>query len=988
MNTQPFRLREGGLVVRQKPVNFTFDQLQYDGFEGDTLASALLANGVRLFGRSFKYHRPRGVLTAGNFEPNALVELRTGARREPNTQATMVELFDGLEASSQNRWPSLAHDLLSVNSKLSAFLPAGFYYKTFKWPRSFWTKVYEPIIRRAAGLGSLSGKNDPDRYENANAHCDVLVVGSGPAGLMAAEAANQAGARVILCDENPRLGGSLLSERIDVHGRPGHEWALDAPSRLEAAGVRVMTRTAVVGWYDSNTFAAVEKVADHLPEPPPHLPRQRLWRIVAKQVVIATGAQERPLVFADNDRPGVMLASAARAYVNQYAVQPGRRAVIVGNNQGMETTATDLARAGIEIAAIVDPKGVVSAELNNIISGQDIAGVRGGRAVSGLRVSGAKGRRTIGCDVVCVAGGWNPSVHLISQRGIKPVWDEKILSFVPPEASGPGYVCAGSARGLYATANCLEDGYEAGLSAAREAGFGDAKVPKTVSVASGPSQGRIEPMWRPEGNYKGKCFVDLQNDVTDKDVRLAASEGYVSVEHLKRYTTLGMATDQGKTANVPGLALLSQERGLKISEVGTTTYRPPYAPVSLGVIAGHSQGATWRPVRRTAFHDWAEEHGARFVEAGLWMRWYYFPRDGESFADAAFREVNAVRTSGGFADVSTLGKIDLQGKDAIELINRVYTNSFTKLPVGRARYGLMLREDGLVLDDGTVTRFDKNRYFISTTTGEAGHVMEHLEYCHQVLWPDLDVQMVSVSDQWAGLAIAGPNARKVVAELVDGFDVSNEAFPFLSAAEITVCNGVPAKLLRISFSGELGYELYVPYGYGDAVVRAVAEAGKAHDVGPYGLEALGVMRIEKGHVAGSEITGWATADDLGLGWMVSAKKPHNYIGRMLAQREGLVAPDREVLVGLKPLNPAEKIPCGCHLIADGGLNVAEADHGYVTATTWSPTLETNIAIGVLKRGRERHGEKLRAADPLRGYDVMVEVVDPVFYDPENARVRD
>ncbi len=987
MSAQAYRLERGGLVERSKPLHFTFDQLQYDGYAGDTLASALLANGVRLVGRSFKYHRPRGIFTAGNYEPNALVELRNGARREPNTQATMAELFDGLEATSQNRWPNLSLDLLSVNSKLSPLLSAGFYYKTFMWPRSFWTKVYEPFIRRAAGLGSAAGANDPDRYEKAYAHCDVLVVGSGPAGLMAAEAASGAGARVILCEEHPRIGGALLTERIEIDGRPGQDWALDARSRLQASGVRIMPRTAVVGWYDGNTFAAMERVADHLAEPPAHLPRQRLWRIAAKQVVIATGAQERPLVFPDNDRPGVMLASAARTYVNQYAVRPGRRAVIFGNNQSMETTAHDLARAGVDIAAIIDPKDVVSSDISHVVRGQGVAVVRGGRSISGVKPSG-RGAKTIGCDLICVAGGWNPSVHLISQRGMKPVWDNEIQSFVPPVTSGPGFICVGASRGLYSTESCLEDGYQAGLAAAREAGFKDVETATRTFTASGPEQGRVEPLWRPESGAKGKCFVDMQNDVTDKDVSLAAREGYVSVEHLKRYTTLGMATDQGKTANVPGLGLLAGDLGKEIGEVGTTTFRPPYAPVSLGVIAGHSRGPTWRPVRRTAFHGWAEEQGAKFIEAGLWMRWHYFPRAGEGFAEATAREVNQVRNAAGFADVSTLGKIDIQGRDAVELINRVYTNSFTKLPIGRARYGLMLREDGIALDDGTVTRFDKDRFFITTTTGEAGHVMEHLEYCHQVLWPELDVQMVSASDAWAGLAIAGPKSRDVIAELVDGFDVSNEAFPFLSAAEITVCGGVPAKLFRISFSGELAYELCVPYGFGDAVVRTLAERGARHGLVPYGLEALGIMRIEKGHVAGSEITGWATAGDLGLGWMVPEKKPHNYIGRAMAAREGLIDPNREVLVGLKSLNPSEKVPAGSHLIADGALNSPEADHGHVTATTWSPTLNAYIALGVLKRGRERHGEILRAANPLQKYDVMVEVADPVFYDPENARVRD
>ena len=749
-----------------------------------------------------------------------------------------------------------------------------------------------------------------------------------------------------------------------------------------------MARTAVVGWYDGNTFAALERVCDHMAEPPEHLPRQRLWRIAAKQVVIATGAQERPLVFPDNDRPGVMLASAARAYVNRYAAKPGTRAVIIGNNGDIGTTADDLALAGIEIAAIVDPTDVGGVSRDHVFARMTITGLRGKKGVRGARIAplGAGRPQSVACDLVCVAGGWNPSVHLVSQRGIKPVWDQAILGFVPPEKSGDGFVCAGAMRGVYSTADCLEDGDRAGREAAERAGLEAVKASRAPISVSGPDQGRVAAAW-PSAKTGGKAFIDLQNDVTVKDVALAAREGYVSVEHLKRYTTLGMATDQGKTANVTGLAVLADELAKAIPDVGTTTFRPPYLPVSLGALAGHASGPTYRPVRRSAFHDWAEENGAKFIEAGMWMRWHYFPDEGESFEEAVAREIHGVRNRAGFCDVSTLGKIEIQGPDAVELINRVYTNSFTKLAVGRSRYGLMLREDGIVFDDGTVTRLGEDRFFITTTTGEAGPVMEHLEYCHQVLWPKLDLHMVSVSDAWAGLAIAGPNTRDVLQAVVDDLDLANDAFPFLSAAEITVCNGVPARLMRISFSGELAYELYVPYRFGDAVVRAIAGAGVLHGIGPYGLEALGVMRIEKGHVAGSEINGLATGEDLGLGWMISDKKPSDYIGRALKERYGLVDIDRQVLVGLKPVKPKERVFPGAHLLAKDSPLDGEYDEGYVTAAAWSPTLDTHIALGLLKRGRRRHGEVVRAANPLQRQEVLVEVVDPVFYDSEHERVR-
>ncbi len=987
MTQQANRLESGGILVRERPVEFEYDGIRYEGFEGDTLASALMANGIRTVGRSFKYHRARGIYTAGSHEPNALVELRTGARREPNTLATMAELHAGLIAASQNCWPTVRHDLMSVNSALSAFLVAGFYYKTFKWPRRFWTNIYEPVIRRAAGLGHASGKADPDRYEKSYAHCDVLVVGAGPAGIAAADSAARAGARVILCDEHARIGGALLNDRTEINGQAGVEWALDAPSRLSRLGVKVMPRTTVAGWYDDNTFAAAERVSDHLAEPPKHLPRQKLWRIAARHVVVASGAIERPLLFSGNDRPGVMLASSARAYVNHYAVRPGSRAVVCGNNDDLYTTAADLRRAGIAIAAIVDSRS--AQEPSDVaLAGSLVSQAVGGRSVRKVAVTDLEGgaRRTIKCDLVCVAGGWMPNVSLLSQRGVKPAWNEGLQSLVPPETEAETYTCAGACAGRFGTQECLAEGARAGRRAAAAAGIDVPPGEAAPFAASGPFQGKPGGQSRVRGEA-GKTFVDLQNDVTARDIELAAREGYGAVEHLKRYTTMGMATDQGRLSNVNGLAVLADVRGVPVSEVGTTTYRPPYTPVTLGTLAGHFQGRTWRPRRLSGFHDWAAERGAEFVENGLWMRWNCFAQPGESLAQAAAREVKAVRSGAGMCDVSTLGKIEIQGPDAVELIDHVYAGNLRKLTVGRSRFALMLREDGMVFDDGTVTRLARDHFLVTTTTGNAGRAMEHLEYCHQVLWPKLDLHMVSVTDAWSGLSIAGPRSRDVLETVVDRLDLSNEAFPFLSAADTSVCAGVPARLMRISYSGELAYEIYVPYQFAEDFIRTLEERGKEFGLCPYGLEALGIMRIEKGHVAGSELNGRTTPADVGLEWAASGTKSAGYIGRALSAREGLVDPEREVLVGLKAVKPTQEIAAGSHLLNKRGSRTLADTQGYVSAACFSPTLEQNIALAFLKRGRERHGEVLRAANPLQKREILVEVTSPVFYDPESDRVR-
>jgi methylglutamate dehydrogenase subunit C len=987
-----WRLPSGGLIDRSKPVSFAFDGRHYQGYAGDTLASALLGNGVHLVGRSFKYHRPRGILAAGSEEPNALVELRTGARREPNTRATVVELYDGLAAASQNRWPSLVFDALAINSVLAPCLAAGFYYKTFMWPAALWEKLYEPLIRRAAGFGHASGAPDPDHYEKAFLHCDVLVVGGGPAGLTAALAAGRTGARVVLCEDDFRLGGRLLADRRTVAGRPSADWADAVVDDLRGLpNVRLMPRTTVVGVYDGGTYSALERVNDHVAEPPPYEPRQRLWRIFARRAILAAGAIERPLTFGDNDRPGIMLAGAVRAYVNRYAVRPGRRAVIFATNDESARTALDLADAGVGVAAIVDPRAEPGTEVAaaakrcgaRLIAGGAVTRAHGARRVRGVDVRTPSGTsERITCDLVCVSGGWNPTIHLASHLGARPVWDERLAAFVPGELP-PGMATAGAAGGSLALAGALADGARAGLAAASDCGFEGqpVEVPRTD-----PESTRGATLWRVRGTC-GKAFIDLQNDVTAGDVALAEREGFRAVEHLKRYTTLGMATDQGRTSNVTGLALMAELTARTIPETGTTGFRPPFTPVAIGAFAGHHRGKAFRPTRLPPSHRWAQEQGAVLGEAGDWLRARWFPLPGETdWLTSVSREVAAVRAHVGVCDVSTLGKIDLQGADAAAFLDRLYINTFSNLSTGRARYGVMLREDGHVLDDGTVARLGPERFIVTTTTANAGKVLQHMELAHQWLWPELDVQLCSVTEHWAQYSVAGPHARDVLRAVVDtGHDISNAAFPYMAAADVSALGGLAARLFRVSFSGELAYEIAVPAGWGDALMRAVMDAGRAHGIVPYGTEALGVMRIEKGHVGGGELNGQTTARDLGLGRMMSTRK--DYIGRVMAQRPGLVDPDRPALVGIKPVDPEARPRAGAHLIPEGAEPVAANDQGHVTSVAYSPSLGHWIGLALFARGPERHGERVRAYDPVRGGDTPVEVCAPTFLDPSGERLR-
>ena len=972
--TQAFRNATGGLIDRTKSVAFTFDGRHLQGFQGDTLASALLANGVRLVGRSFKYHRPRGILSAGPEEPNALVELREGSAREPNTRATVTEVFDGLSARSQNRFPSLKHDFRSINGKLAPVFAAGFYYKTFMWPAAFWERVYEPLIRRAAGLGRASGLPDPDPYEKQTAFADLLVIGAGPSGLAAALAASETGARVILADQDFANGGRLLSDQRTINGEPASFWLAETEAKLHAApNIRILTRTTITGVYDGATYAGVERVSDHLATPGKR-PRQRLWRIIAPRAVLATGAIERPLVFGGNDLPGIMLAGAVRSYINRFAVRPGTRAVVFANNDDGASTIADLVQAGIDVVGLIDPRPEPSPALLHlaashcipVFGGSTIRQATGGAALKGVILGGNADGTTLACDLLAMSGGWNPAVHLASHHGGKPVWHERLAAFLPGPMP-PGMRAAGAAAG----ALCLGDA----LSTGNRAGGGDGSAPLTS-----PENAESTPLWQvPDAG--GKAFVDFQNDVTAADIALAAREGFTAVEHLKRYTTLGMATDQGKTSNVTGLAMMAALTGRTIAQTGTTVFRPPYTPVAIGVMGGLHRGAHYRPQRRTPAHDWAEQQGAEFIDASGWLRATHFPQTDETLQQSVNREVRTVRSAVGFCDVSTLGKIDVQGVDAGAFLDFVYANTISSLDPGRVRYALMLREDGFVFDDGTVARLSKTHFLMTTTTANASRVLQHLDFCHRVLKPGLDLCIEPVTDQWTQFALAGPQARAVLEKLVDrSLDVTDRALPFMAMIAATICD-VPARLFRISFSGELAYEIALGAAHGADVAGALKAAGAV----PYGLEALNVLRLEKGHPTGAELNGQTTAADLGLARMLSKKK--DFVGRALMDRAALLDPERQALVGLRPRSATATLQAGAHLIPAGASAHISNDHGHVTSAAYSATLQCWIGLGLLAGGERRVGDICRAVNPIQKHETEVEIVSRVFHDPDGRALH-
>jgi methylglutamate dehydrogenase subunit C len=994
----PRRTAGGSRLDRARQVSFSFDGQTFHGYAGDTLASALLANGVTLFGRSFKYHRPRGLLSAGVDEPNALVTLLAGDIREPNIPATQVEIHDGLVAVSQNRGPSLNYDPSAVNQLGGKVLGAGFYYKTFMGPRAgplrgtrFWM-LAEKFIRRAAGLGRAGHARDTAGYERMNAFCDVLVVGSGPAGLAAAKAAAQGGGRVILAELEPRFGGSLNWSGETIGGIPGPNWAADLVADLDKMqNVRLLSRTTVWGYYDDNTLAAIQRVSAHKRAAAPGEPRHRQWTIRAGSVVLATGALERPLVFPGNDRPGVMLAGAAERYAAEFGVLAGDKIAVFANNDGAYRSAAALRRAGASILVIIDVRADISSRARalaaeaggELLLGHAVVATEGGKRLSGFKVQpfdAGSGRlngdaRTLQADALLVSGGWSPAIHLASQAGGRPQWDERLQAFLPPEPT-QNWIGAGAFTGSFSTEQAIHEGLRAGAAASGGA-YSDAAVPE---IAPEPLDSFPAPVF--EVKAKGKAFVDFQHDVTADDIRLAHREGFVSAEHLKRYTTLGMATDQGKTSNIPGLAIMAEARGVSIPEVGATRFRAPFAPVSMGSIAAERYGDL-KPERLTPMHDWHVEQGAQMYPAGLWFRPAIYGAAGETLEQAYVREAKAVRETAGIVDVSTLGKIAVQGPDAAAFLDRVYTNVFATLAIAKARYGLMLREDGFAMDDGTTWRLGPEDFLMTTTTANAGKVMQHLEYFLETVWPELKVTLTSVTDEWAGAAVAGPRARDILTACVSGTAVGNEALPFMGIVHGEIA-GAPVMICRLSFSGELAYEVYCGAGHGQHVWDALIEAGGPFGMVPYGLEALGALRIEKGHVTGSEIDGRTTARDLHLDWMLSKKKP--FIGSAMMDREGLTAPDRLSLVGLISRD-GRALNGGAHIVEYDDPTVLRDSIGHITAACFSPALGKHIGLALLKGGKARHGTRAYVSDPLRNRFGPVEIVSHYFFDPEGSRMH-
>ena len=996
--SQKYRLDNIGYINRDKKISFTFNGKKYFGYEGDTLASALLANGIHLVGRSFKYHRPRGFFGAGVDEPNAKVQLYKGAKTEPNANATEVELVEGLIVKSQNCWPSVSFDFGAINNLFQKFFPAGFYYKTFMWPKSFWYKVYEPIIRKAAGLGVAPLKPDPDRYEHKYEYCDVLIAGSGPSGLASALAAAKNGARVILAEDKSRFGGSLLVDEVTIGNKKGKEWADEAISQLKSMpNVIVKNRSQVFGYYDHNMMVMFEKTRDHIENPNKFTPRQKLWYIRAKEIVISTGSLERPLIFGNNDRPGILLSSAAKEYLKVYGVLVGRKPIIFTNNDSAYDTAIEFKKNGIN-PLVVDTRtnsdsSVISEAKNlniDIKFFHGIANTKGHLKVNSATIgkfnsdkSSYENLEEVSCDCICVSGNWTPTVHLSSQSGNKLKFNETIDAFIPSQ-SRQKESTIGSANGSFTLKQALEDGFNKGFELSNKITNKNSK--STAPTSNERSYGEHDKFWcmpLPKNKHY-KRFVDFQNDVAVSDIELAVREGFRSIEHVKRYTTLGMATDQGKTSNLNGLQLVSNIEGKIVPEVGYTTFRPPYTAVTIGTIVGREVGKHYRPTRKSPMHEWHEKNNAVFVDAGLWLRPRYYKQGNESLEEAAKREANNVRKNVGVCDVTSLGKIDIKGPDTAEFLNRIYTNAWMKLPVGKARYGVMLREDGIVFDDGTTTRISENHFHMTTTTAQAVNVLAHLEYYLQVVWPELNVNVLSTTEQWAGAALAGPNSRELLSKLFPETNILNEALPFMGYKESDLFD-VPARIFRISFSGELAYEINVESSYGTFMWEKIIEFGQEMNIEPYGTEALSTLRIEMGHVAGSELDGRTIPYDVSLEGMLSKKK--DFIGKRSLTREAFLNPKREKVVGVIPLDKKTTIPEGSHLVKDGNAFSPNPKLGHVSASCWSVEYNNPFSLAIIQDGKNRIGEKLYAVSPLNNKNIAVEIVSSHYVDPKGERVR-
>ncbi|XKE46395.1 sarcosine oxidase subunit alpha family protein [Halomonas organivorans] len=1004
------RLARGGRIDRSRKLSFTFNGQRYQGHAGDTLASALLANGVDIVNRSFKYSRPRGIVAAGAEEPNAVVQLgKTEAAQVPNVRATQQALYEGLEARSTNGWPNVQRDLMSLVGKLGGqFMPPGFYYKTFMAPASLWM-TYEKYIRKSAGLGRSPMEKDPDLYDHLHQHCDVLVIGAGPAGLAAALAAGRSGARVILADEQEEMGGSLLDSRERLDDKPADAWVAETLQALAAMdNVTLLPRTTANGYHDHHFVTLHERRTEHLADTAPvkdgrRQARSRMHRVRAGRVVLATGAHERPLVYAGNDVPGNLLAGAISTYIRRYGVVPGRKLVLSTSNDHAYRAALDWVEAGREVVAIADARANPDGELVEqaralgirIIPGSAVIEAKGESRVNAARVAKIDldgfqvvgSAETLACDTIASSGGYSPVIHLASHTGGRPTWNDDILGFVPTLVKGVS--AAGGAQGVYVTGRVLADGVAAGARAAEETGFapGEVSLPRVAERRDGAAVALYQVPHEKPTLRAPKQFVDLQNDVTAAGIELATREGFESIEHVKRYTAMGFGTDQGKLGNINGMAIAARCLGRPIPEVGTTVFRPNYTPVTFGAIVGRHCRDLFDPERYTAMHQWHVEHGAEFEDVGQWKRPWYFPRrvDGktETMHEAVARECRAVREAVGILDASTLGKIDIQGPDAREFLGRVYTNKWAKLAPGRVRYGLMCKDDGMVFDDGTTSCLGENHFLMTTTTGGAATVLEWLELWHQTEWPELEVYFNSVTDHWATMTITGPEARKLLAEVTD-MNLDRESFKFMDWREGVVA-GVPARVFRISFTGELAFEINVQANYALHVWETLFAHGEKYGLTPYGTETMHVLRAEKGFIiAGQDTDGSVTPEDLGMHWCVGYDKPFSWIGQRALSRPDTKRSDRKQLVGLRPKDPKVVLEEGAQIVFDPQHAIPMPMVGHVTSSYYSPTLDSGFALAVVKGGQQKMGESvyLPMAD---GQVHEAEIVSPIFVDPKGER---
>ena len=995
------RVKTSKFIDETTRVSFKFNSKNYYGYKGDTLASALIANGIHLVGRSFKYHRPRGIMTAGSEEPNAIVQLNNNsALSEPNVRATEVEIYDGLEASSQNCWPSVNFDIGGINNFLSPLLPAGFYYKTFMWPASFWEK-YEYFIRKSAGLGKSPAAPDPDIYDHKYIHCDVLVIGGGISGIMAAKTAAQNGLNTLLVEEKPNLGGTTIyqnSEQHKINNQTSSIWLEKEIANLESLdNLEIKTRTSVAAFHGYNFLLARENLTDHLPiKDRTNKVRQRLLKIRAKKVITATGSLERPLVFNNNDRPGILLSSAIKKYIDFYGVSCGEDNVLFTNNDSAYETALSLFKKGIRVKAIVDireqPSSKIIEEVESngikVYKEYTVVNTEGYKKINKISIMqlSKDGQSVIGskidldCDCLGLSGGWTPAVHLFTQSGGKLRFRDEDQVFIPNHYPSK-QISIGSCNGDFELDEILN------LVPTQLKNF--LEIEKTeyenlsIEISKNLSKRNIWLLPSDKVLGKTKPFVDYQNDATAKDIKLALREGFKSIEHVKRYTTTGMGTDQGKLGNMHALGIIAETAGVKMGELGTTTFRPPYTPLSFGTIVGRNVGEYFDIFRKTTIHEWHVKNNAEFENVGQWKRAWYYPKTTEDMHQAVQRESKAARESAGILDASTLGKIDIQGTDASEFLNRVYTNTWSKLGIGKCRYGLMLHEDGMVYDDGVTTRLDENHYIMTTTTGGAANVMSKLEDYLQTEWPELDVYLTSVTDHFATISVCGPNSKKIVSKVIPDLDLSDENFPHMSFKNAKI-DKVKCRVMRISFTGEHSYEINIQASFGKSVWEKCMEAGKEFNITPYGTETMHLLRAEKGFIiVGQDTDATMTPIDLQMDWIVSKKK-YDFIGKRSLYRSDTIREDRKQLVGLLTDDPKIVLEEGAQIVEDTNLKPIEM-LGHVTSSYYSPNLNKSIALAVVRGGKNMMGKKLFI--PMENKTISVTVADPVFLDKENKRLN-